>query len=111
MPAEAFFGLAFFEDEGVEDSAEEDDGEVGLVELDEEDAEGLSRGVGQRAELEDFAVGEFLGLVGFEAEFVGVVFEGEFVEFVVFGDGPVELVAEVFEGLVDVHGWGGFGLV
>lgn len=63
----------------------------------------MARGVGQRAELEDFAVGEFLGLVWFEAEFVGVVFEGEFVD-VQFWDWPVELVAEVFEGLVDVHG-------
>lgn len=34
VPADAFFGLAFFDDEGVEDSAEEDDGKVGLVELD-----------------------------------------------------------------------------
>lgn len=75
VPAAGFFGFAFFEDEGVEDSAQEDDGEVGLVELDEKDAEWLARVVGQRAELEDFAVGEFLGLGGFEAEFVGVVFE------------------------------------
>ena len=105
VPAAGFFGFALFDDEGVEDSAQEDNGKVGLVELNEEDAEWLARRIGQRAELEDFAVDEFLGLLRFEAELVGVVFKGEFVGFVVFGDWPVKLIAEVGEGLVKVHGW------
>lgn len=64
-----------------------------MVELNEEDAKRLARSVGQGAQLEDFAVGEFLGLLRFEAEFGGVVFEGEFVELVIFWDGPMKLIA------------------
>ena len=105
VPAAGFFGFALFDDKGVEDSAQKDNGKFGLVELDEEDAKKLLRSIWQRTELEDFAVGEFLGLLMFESELVSIVFKSEFVGFVVFGDWPVKLFAEVFEDLVKVHGW------
>ena len=106
-------GVSLFDDERVEDAAQDDDGQLGLAELDEEDAEGLT--TGQRAELADGAVLEFLCFLVFEAEFVGIVFEGELVELVVF-DGSVELVAEVGDEFcesgdgaeVSGHGWDKF---
>ena len=100
VPAAGFFGFALFDDEGIEDSAQEDNGKVGLVELNEEDAKRLARRVGQWTELEDFAVGKFLRLLRFETELVSIVFKGEFV---VFGNWPVKLIAEVVEDLVKVH--------
>ena len=60
IPALAVGGIGrvpFLDDEGIEDAAEDDDGQLGLAELDEEVAEGLS--AGQRAELADDAVLEF----------------------------------------------------
>lgn len=91
--------VPLFDDEGVEDAAEDDNGQLGLAELDEEDSEGLS--AGQRAELADGAILEFLRFLVLEAEFVGVVFEGEFFEIVI-RNRPVEFVAKVGDEVFEV---------
>lgn len=83
----------------TDDAPEDDDGQLGLAELDEKDSKGLS--TGQRAELADGAVLEFFRFLVLEAEFVGIIFESEFFKIVIFNR-PVEFSAEVGDEVFEV---------
>jgi hypothetical protein len=83
-------GGAFFHHEVGKDAAEDDDGELLAVELDEEDAPWLL-GI-ERTELADGL--DLGGVLRFETEFVGFVIEGEILDAVAF-ERPAEFVLEV----------------
>ena len=90
---------AFLDNEGVEDAAQNNDGETSPAELDEKNTEGLAAAC-QGTKLADRAICEFLRFIFSETEVVSVVLEGKIIETIIF-DGPVKLFAKPFKEVVE----------
>ena len=89
---------ALLDDEGVEDTAQDDDREPDSAELDEKNAEGLT--ACQRTKLADRAAFEFLRFLFSETQIVSVVLESEVIEIIVF-NGPVKLFAKPVKEVIE----------